>query len=187
VDRTLPVRPIPFDALPEALREQLRPRVERLGYLGEFFQCAAHQPRALGSFTTFTEQLREALPDRLTEVVALTVSVACTNAYERVQHERLALKLGYEPAWVDAVTACAPEHPGPLQEDERLVQRLCLAALADHGHGAADELAEVANRLGDDVAIAALLLVGRYALHALVVNALGLEPPVARPPELRGG
>ncbi len=30
-----------------ALWKVLRPRVERLGYLGESFQCAAHQPDAL--------------------------------------------------------------------------------------------------------------------------------------------
>ncbi len=36
--------------MPPELVEMLRPRVERLGYLGEFFQCAAQQPRALMSF-----------------------------------------------------------------------------------------------------------------------------------------
>jgi len=33
----------------------LRPRVERLGYLGEFFRYTAHQPQALISFLDFTE------------------------------------------------------------------------------------------------------------------------------------
>ena len=45
------------------LRETLRPKVERLKYLGEFFQCAAHQPQALISFHKLTEDLKEALPD----------------------------------------------------------------------------------------------------------------------------
>ena len=62
------------DALPQNLAVMLRPRVERLGYLGEFFRCAAHQPAALVSFMAFTENLKHALPDRLTETVALTVS-----------------------------------------------------------------------------------------------------------------
>ncbi len=43
-----------FDDLDPALREVLRARVERLGYLGEFFQCAAHQPAALVSLDALT-------------------------------------------------------------------------------------------------------------------------------------
>src|SRR5712691_11879710 len=81
----------------------LRPRVERLGYLGEFFRYTAHQPHALMSFLGFTEDLKKALPNGLTEVVALTVAAFMSNAYERVQHERLSLKLGFGEAWVREV------------------------------------------------------------------------------------
>ena len=52
--------------LPPEVAAMLRPRIERLGYLGEFFKCAAHQPAALMSFMTFTEDLKDALSDRLT-------------------------------------------------------------------------------------------------------------------------
>ena len=90
-----------------ALQESLRPRVERLGYLGEFFQCAAHQPQALMSFMSFTEDLKQALPDNLTEVVALSVATLMGNAYERVQHERLSLKLGFSRDWVREVISSA--------------------------------------------------------------------------------
>src|SRR5207245_11385082 len=89
--------------LPPEVAALLRPGVERLGYLGEFFQCAAHQPAALLSFMAFTEDLKHALPDRLTETVALTVSGELENAYERHQHERLCLKLGFGDAWVRAI------------------------------------------------------------------------------------
>src|SRR5579885_955406 len=90
------------------LASMLRPRVERLGYLGEFFRCTAHQPKALMSFLTFTEDLKKALPDKLTEVVALTVASVMKNAYERVQHERLSLKLGFGETWVRSVLALNP-------------------------------------------------------------------------------
>src|SRR5437762_13195295 len=89
--------------MPLDLANYLRPRVERLGYLGEFFQCAAHQPKALLSFMRFTEELRKALPENLTETVALTVSSLMDNPYERVQHERLCLKLGFDKSWIRAV------------------------------------------------------------------------------------
>ena len=64
------------EELTPELTAMLRPGIERLGYLGEFFKCAAHQPAALMSFMAFSEDLRHALSDRLIETVALTVTTA---------------------------------------------------------------------------------------------------------------
>src|SRR5260370_24095071 len=108
--------PIMSDLIPRLSREKLhpeleaflQPRVERLGYLGEFFQCAAHQPKALLSFMTFTEELRKAMPEKLTETVALSVSNLMDNAYERVHHERPSLKLGFGKSRVRQVNALSP-------------------------------------------------------------------------------
>ena len=50
------------------VQETLSARVKRLGYLGEFFKCSGHNPDVLVSFMEMTEALKEALPDRLTEV-----------------------------------------------------------------------------------------------------------------------
>jgi len=173
------------DALPHDLAERLRPRMERLGYLGEFFRCAAHQPRALLSFMALTDDLKEALPDRITEVVALTVAAALENAYERVQHERLSLKLGFGEAWVREVEAGARGNARDaaleMAEAERLVQRLARALVERHGRGVGDELEAVVRALGAPAAIAVLMLVGRYVTHALMANALELAPPVASP------
>jgi hypothetical protein len=173
-----------LDDLPDDLREALRPRVERLGYLGEFFRCMAHQPDALLAFVRLTEELRSALPGRLAEVVPLTVAVRTGNDYERHQHERLSLTLGHGEAWVRDVEACTPDAEGiSLAADDRLVQRLVLAVLERSGHGGREAFDAVAAELGDDVAVAALLLTGRYVMHALTVNALELAPPVPSPLE----
>lgn len=173
------------EQLEPQLARALEPRVKRLGYLGEFFRCAGHQPRALLSFLAFTEDLKQALPDRLTEVVALSVARRLENDYERVQHERLSLKLGFGEEWVRAVLALDPGAPGPLAEPERCVQRLALAAIERHGHATTAELEAVVRALGHEAAVAVLLLIGRYLTHALVVNSLGLAPPVASPLEAR--
>ncbi len=162
--------------LPPALAEVLRPRVERLGYLGEFFQCAANAPEALLAFDVFTAALKRALPDRVTEVVALTVATRLDNAYERHQHERLCRRLGFEDAWVGAVEALRSDELG---EDDRAVQRLTLAVLERHGRGVQPELEAVIDALGAQRAVALLLVIGRYVTHSLVVNALELRPPVA--------
>ena len=170
-----------YAELEPALAEALRPKVERLGYLGEFFQCAAHQPRALTSFHRLTEDLKEALPDNLTEVVALSVAELMGNAYERVQHERLALKLGFSETWVREVLSLKAEPGGVLSEAERLTQRLALTVIERRGHDTTDELEAVVEAVGHEQAVGVLLLIGRYAMHALVANCLALEPPVSSP------
>lgn len=163
---------IGFDELEPGLREVLRPRVERLGYLGEFFQCAAHQPEALISLNALTEQLRASLPDDAAEIVALTVATVTGNDYERHQHERLSLKLGFSEEWIRRVIAL---------EDGGIVQRTVVDLLADRGRGA--DVDALAAEHGDAFAIAVLLLTGRYLMHSTVVNGLGLAPPVPSPLE----
>jgi len=167
------------EELAPGVADLLRPRVERLGYLGEFFRCAAHQPAALISFMTFTEDLKRALPDRLTETVALTVSTEFDNAYERHQHERLCLKLGLDEAWIRAVEARDPRQA--LSDIDRRVQDLTLAVLRRHGKNTTGELEALVNAIGHEQAIAVLMLIGRYVTHALMVNTLGLAPPVPSP------
>ena len=164
--------------LPAALATALRPRVQRLGYLGEFFKCAAHQPAALLSFMRFTDDLKEALPDNLTEVVALTAAGWMGNTYERNQHERLCRKRGFAADWIRAVNALQPAAQAALDENERCVQHLTLAVLNGRGHGVQAQLDAVAGPLGAAKAMALLLLIGRYVTHALIVNALELAPPV---------
>lgn len=167
---------VPFDALPRELQDALRPRYERLGYLGEFFQVAAHQPEALVAFHRFTEALKAALTERFAELVALTVSSRLGNHYERNQHEQRATKLGFSPGWVAEALAGEPSEAVTLSDDERSVQRLAVAALA--GEPAADQVGQAVATLGPETTMAVLLLVGRYVAHASVVRPLGIAPPV---------
>lgn len=160
------------------LARALDPRVRRLGYLGEFFKCGAHQPAALKAFMDFTEESKKALPDRLVEVIALSAATKLGNAYEKHQHERLSVRLGYGKAWIAAVEALDPERAGGLEDAERAVQRYTLAALERMGHDVAEELGAVIDALGPAQAVAVMMVLGRYAVHALMVNSLALAPPV---------
>ena len=178
------VPPLRFDELAPELRRRLQPKVDRLGYLGDFFAYAGHQPAALAAFIDFTESLKAGLPFRVTEVVALTVAARTRNTYERVQHERLALANGCDAAWVREVLACRPDDHGSLRPEERGVQRLALAALEGGGHGAGAPFAALVDLLGHEAAVGVLLTIGRYAAHALVANVLELEAPVASPIEI---
>jgi alkylhydroperoxidase family enzyme len=160
------------------VQETLAARVKRLGYLGEFFKCSGHNPDVLVSFMEMTEALKKALPDRLTEVGSLTVAGLMGNDYERNQHERLSEKLGFGRDWVAAVNRLQPDALGPMSEDECAVQRLALALIARHGKDVDAEFDALIDRVGHRQAMAVLFLIGRYVMHAYVVNALDLEPPV---------
>ncbi len=166
-----------MDALAPALQQALGPRVKRLGYLGEFFKCAGHAPDVLLPFMTMTDALKEALPDRLTEIGALAVAAAMGNVYERHQHERLSERLGFGREWVAAAIA-APADRSPLRPEERAVQRLAVAMVERRGHGVEAELEAVVDAIGAGPAMAMLFLIGRYVTHSFIVNALALAPPV---------
>ncbi len=161
------------------LAAMLGPRIERLGYLGEFFKCAAHQPAALRSFLTFTEDLKVALPSELTELGALTVAGKLANAYERNQHERLCVNLGFSKDWIAAVNRLDPDHAAELSGAQRVAQRLALAVLDRGGRDCAAERDAMTETWNAPITIGFLMLIGRYATHAMIVNTLELAPPVA--------
>lgn len=167
-----------FEELAPNVQNVLRARVERLGYLGEFFRCSGHQPDVLAPFMAMTEALKKALPDRLTEIGALTIACLMDNGYERHQHERLSVKLGFGAEWVADVQRLEPDNDSSLSDVERAVQRLVIAAAKNGGKGVSPQLEAVIDHIGPEQAMAILFLVGRYITHAIVVNALQLAPPV---------
>lgn len=158
------------------LAKFLEPRIQRLGYLGEFFQCTAHQPAALMKFLEFTEELKHALPNRLTEVIALTIAVLMDNDYERVQHESLCEHLGFGPEWLKVVLSLADDGQ-VLTHAERSVQQLAISVVKRGGRSTTSEFQAVIGAVGVQQAIAVLMLISRYMSHAVIVNTLALSPP----------
>ncbi len=167
-----------FEDLPPALAAALDARVRRLGYFGEFFQCAAHQPEALKAFVDFTELAKAGVPKKLVEVVALSCGGWMGNAYEIHQHERLSIRSGFGHDWVRAVERLAPDAQAEMAEEERQVQRFVLATLDSRGKASGELFDGLVQTLGEACAVAILMIVGRYVVHGLFVNTLGLAPPV---------
>lgn len=167
-----------FGALEPALAAALEPRVRRLGYLGEFFRVAGHQPQALRGFVEFTESAKAGLDKRYVELLALTVASAFGNAYERHQHERLSVRLGFGRDWVREVERLDPDVATGLSDTERLLQRFALETARSQGREGAAGLDDIVARLGVESSVAVLLIVARYVAHAYVVNALALAAPV---------
>lgn len=168
-----------FEQLPPEIAGALRAKYERLGYLGEFFAATAHQPAALKAFIDFTELSKGELDMRLVELIALTVATMKDVAYEKHQHERLAVRLGYGREWVADVENLMPERAPRLTDVERSVQRYLIAAIAQDGAGTAPLLDEIVECLGVERAVAVLFVLGRYVSHAVIVNSLGIAAPVS--------
>jgi hypothetical protein len=164
--------------LPPTLAAALEPRVKRLGYLGEFFKCCAHQPQALAAFIEFTETSQDGIPKRLAEVIALTCTAWTGNHYERNQHERLCVRLGFGREWVAAVNALEPNTDSVLTAEERNVQHLTLAILETRGKAAGALFEHAVENRGPQVAVAILMVIGRCVAHGLIVGTLELKPPV---------
>ncbi|MCK4124471.1 hypothetical protein ACI2S3_00255 [Ralstonia nicotianae] len=173
-----PIPRLELQDMREDLRQYLTPRVERLKYLGELFKCAAHAPGALLSFMHFTDALKEALPDPLTEVAVLSTATLMRNRYERNQHERLSIRLGYGAEWIAEVEALQPESSTLMTAEQKAVQRYVIAAVETRAQNAQQEFAGMLERLGPSQSMAIVMLVGRYITHALTVNTLELAPPV---------
>ncbi|MFM0004359.1 MULTISPECIES: hypothetical protein [Paraburkholderia] len=160
------------------LAAYLTPRVERLRYLGELFKCVGHAPDVTLQFMHFTDALKHALPDRLTELGALTVASYMENRYERHQHERLSEKLGFPRTWIAQVNRLDPAAATELSDVEKVAQTYALKALRTRGLEAQAEFDTLARLLSPAEAMAFVMLIGRYVTHALAVNTLGLKPPV---------
>lgn len=168
-----------YEDLEPELRALLAEKYSRLGYLGEFFQVTAHQPAALADFIRFTNTVGAALPVALGEIAALVVSTALGSDYERHQHERLALSLGFAADWIRAAEYGAM--PNALDRREQAVRRLALAIARTGGRGAGEALADAEAVLGPETVVAAVLAVARFVAHATVVQTFQLTPPVSSP------
>jgi hypothetical protein len=168
-----------FEAIDPALKEMFRPRVERLGYLGEFFRAMSHTPGPMANFHALTESLKKALPDNFTEIVSLALSSRLGNRYEQYQNERLSRKLGFSDDWIAEAITPGSGRDGVLTPAEKAVQNFAIAVMEKKGHGVERELEAAVEAIGPEKTVAVMWLIGRTVTHALISNALRLEPPVS--------
>jgi hypothetical protein len=169
---------IDFEDIEPGLKELFRPRVERLGYLGEFFKVMSACPETMKGFFTITESLKKELPDNLSQLVSVALSSRLGNKYEQYQNERLSLKLGMNEDWVRSALGPVDDPSSVLSPEEKAVQRYAIAAGQGIGRGVEDEFKALVEAVGPRKAIAVMWLVARTISHALISNTLHLASPV---------
>ena len=169
---------VPYEDFEPALKEALRPKVERLGYCGEIWQVGANVPKSTLSFCNLTEDLKDEMPMKVVELVALTVAGVMGNTYERNQHENLADKLGYGRDWIAAVNKLEGDGASVLSDEEKKIQKFVIAAIYRRGMECDKMFADVVKAVGPKTATGVLMSVGRCMMHAIFRNVLDLAPPV---------
>lgn len=169
-----------FAELRSDLQETLAPRVERLGYFGEFFGVFGRHPDALLANIKSTEALKSVIGTCASEVIALTVTAVLGATYEQRQHEQLSVRLGFTPEWVGAVLRLQPDADFEWTAFEPTFQRFALAAIPPTTHTSTQaHLLALIDEVGPEVATAATLLTGRYVADSIAVVVFDLAPPVA--------
>jgi len=160
------------------LRVELEPTVARLGYFGEFFQVFGAVPGAVTAFMAYTKSVKAPLADSENEVLALTVCAALGDSYERIQHERLSVRLGLDIGWIAAAEGRDGADMTKLSADETALRVLALAVIATHGKGCQTAVAAATSAVGSKKTAAALLQITRFMSIATLCNALELSLPV---------
>lgn len=169
---------IEFEDIEPELKELFRPRVERLGYLGEFFRVMSAQPETMKGFFTITESLKKALPDNYTEIISLALSSRYGNLYEQYQNEQLSKKLGFSEEWIREALQPQSGAASVFKPDEKAVQAYSIAAGMKIGRDCEAEFKALVEAVGPEKAIAVVWLVTRTVSHALISNTLKLASPV---------
>ncbi len=172
------IEPVAYENMKSSLKEAFRARVERLGYLGDFYRCSAYQPEALAHFDSFTNAAKTSIEPKLVELIALTVASRFEVAYERNQHERLSVRLGYGRAWVRDIVALDPNASHHLDSSERDLQHWLLAAIERHGRDSDGEAAAFFADMPPNQVVGIMFVAMRFIAHAFAVNMLGLISPV---------
>ncbi len=167
-----------FEELTPELQDVFRARVERLGYLGEFFKVMSHAPETMGGFHTITESLKQVLPDNFTEIVSLSLSSRLGNRYEQYQNERLSQKLGFSDQWINEALNPDDGPDSVFGAEEKAVQAFAIAVMERKGQGVGAERDAIIGAIGAQMTVAVMWLIGRTVTHALISNTLELDAPV---------
>lgn len=143
----------------------------------QLYARAACLPEALACFVEWSETLRTTVPPRMAQAIALTASVRAGSAYQRVEHERLALACGLTPDEVQALETGNLSRAPSLSEEEGAAAALTRCMLDNFGLGCEPAFLRLSRLVGEPTAVACLMIAVSASSQAAMANVWGLEPP----------
>ncbi|OBH41470.1 carboxymuconolactone decarboxylase family protein [Mycobacterium mantenii] len=114
------------------------------------------------------------LPRRLRELIVLRTAYLMDCAYELGQHRDVAQTVGVGTASIDAITSESDWQRGQFDAIELAVLQLT-TELVTTRRVAATLFGQVHTALGSEATVEALMVIGRYAGLALMLNALDVD------------
>jgi alkylhydroperoxidase family enzyme len=114
------------------------------------------------------------LSRRLRELIVLRTAYLMGSAYELGQHKDVAQTVGVDAATIDAITTESDWQTGPFDATELAILRLT-TELVTTRRVAAPLFDQVHEALGSEATVEALMVIGRYAGLALMLNALDVD------------
>ncbi len=160
---------------PEDMTEQARELTEERGNLNVYRALA----NAENAFTGWMMAGRDALtspvlPRRLRELVTLRTAYLMDCAYELGQHRDIARTAGLSADEINAVTSESDWETGHFESTELTVLQLTTELVSTRAVAAAlfDDVHEA---LGPEATVEVLMVIGRYAGLALMLNALDVD------------
>lgn len=114
------------------------------------------------------------LPRRLRELIVLRTAYLMDCAYELGQHRDVAQSVGLDTDTIDAVTTESDWQTAPFDATELAILRLT-TELVTTRRVAEPLFQKVHEALGSEATVEALMVIGRYAGLALMLNALDVD------------
>lgn len=160
---------------PEDMTELARDLTARRGNLNVYRALANAEQVFTGWMVAGDAALTSpVLPKRLRELIVLRTAYLMDCAYELGQHRDVAHTVGVDRATIDAVTSDSGWRTGQCDDTERAVLELT-TELVTTRRVAEPLFQKVHTALGSEATVEALMVIGRYAGLALMLNALDVD------------
>lgn len=160
---------------PEEMTERARELTEERGNLNVYRTLANAEHVYTGWMLAGRDALTSpVLTRRLRELVTLRTAYLMDSAYELGQHRDIAQTAGVGVAEIDAVTSESDWQTSDFNATELAVLRLTTELVTTRGV-AAPLVEQVQQALGPEATVEILLVIGRYAGLALMLNALDVD------------
>ena len=160
---------------PEDMTELARELTARRGNLNVYRALANAEKVFTGWMVAGNAALTSpTVPTRLRELVVLRTAYLMNCPYEVGQHKDIALSAGVDKDEIDAILTDANWRTGPFDPVEFAALQLTTELLTTR-EVAAPLLDQVRDALGSEATVEVLMIIGRYAGLALMLNALDVD------------